>query len=265
MKGSLFDLSGKVALIIGGTQGMGRATAFRLVEHGAQVTLSSRSQDSADRVADDINKDFGAGKAFGVACDVNDARTLTDAVEKTMARWGRIDILISCASYAPPPAPRTEFPAEQFQQVLNSNICNNLHLANLVIPHMIERRDGVIIFITSGAGILTLPGRLPYGVAKAGLTHMANTLATELAEHNVRVNCVSPGMFPGNKPQSRRIWADPELYKKAVQPIPLKRGGDPDEIAATIVYLASPGGAFVTSATIPVDGGATTIHTMVRP
>ncbi len=265
VQGNLFNLQNKVALITGATQGMGRATALRLIEHGAKLVLTSRKQADCDALADEINKKYGAVVALGVQCDVNEKDTLTNAYEKTMAQWGRVDILVSCAAFVPAVAPRDEFPQERFAQVLNTNIINNLHLANLVLPQMIERKDGSIIFITSGAGIITLPRVLPYGVSKAGLTHMAKTLATELAEHNVRVNCISPGMFPGTTPSSVRLWQDPEMYKKAVEPIPMKRGGDPDEIAAAVIFLASPGGGFVTGATIPVDGGAATIHTMVRP
>jgi hypothetical protein len=187
-------------------------------------------------------------------------------VDRVLAQWGRIDILVANAAVVGDhrPGVKSSETGAAFTTLLNTNIYSSFVLCGMVAPQMIERRDGSIIFMTSAAAALTLPHILPYSVAKAGQTHMARILAAEYAPHNVRVNCISPGMIRTDTPNSRRVWEDPQLYAAATAKLPMRRGGEPDEIAAGVVFLAAPGSAFITGTTIPIDGGVTGTHLVDR-
>lgn len=255
----LFDMDGRVVLVTGGTKGIGRAVAELALQHGAKVALSSRSaQDCAD-VAADLNARFGEGRdvARGISSDLNDVNSLQALVDGVLSQWGRIDALVANAAVMSMFGPSTATPPKLFEKVLLTNIHNNFRLAHMVIPQMQERKDGSLVFITSNAGLVPSPELMVYGVAKAGLAHMARSLALEFAPFNIRINSVSPGFT--RSAASRPIWENPEALAATTAGIPLGRIGEAEEVAAMVLLLIAPAGAYITGTTIAVDGGSSSL------
>lgn len=262
----LFDLSGRIAVVTGSTKGIGLGIARRLVEHGARVTLSSRHQPECEALAAAINRDCGAERAFALAADQTDADSLRALIERSAAHWGGIDILVGNAVLAGMGRLQRTQP-QDFTQALEANVSHNALLANLVVPYMRRRGGGSIIFLASTAGIAALPDYPVYGASKAALKHLAAILAVDLGRDNIRVNAIAPGIIRSES--TRALWTDPEALQIAVGRTPLQRIGEPDEIAACAVFLASAGGAFATGQTFVIDGGQTLrgadgIHDMMQ-
>ena len=252
----LFDLKGRVCLVTGASKGIGRGIAERLAEHGARVVISSRNQKDCAKVAGELNAHYGKGEAiaFAAAADLRDLSSLDAMVARVLKHWGRIDTLVCNAAVMGYHGASIDTPDAAFQDLLTSNIFHYFKLCHMVAPQMKARRDGAIIFIGSGAGLMATPEVLAYAVAKAGEAHLARCLAAEFAPFNVRVNCISPGLIRSEA--SRPIWEDAQRLRDNAAFIPLQRMGEPDEIAAAVIFLAGPGGGFTTGITIPIDGGA---------
>jgi NAD(P)-dependent dehydrogenase (short-subunit alcohol dehydrogenase family) len=253
----LFDLTGRVAVVTGSTHGIGRACAERLAEHGARVVFSSRSAADCEARALATNERWGADRALAIPCDVGDAAQVRELVRGTVARWGRLDIVVGNA--------RTEIRGTSWLEridpdsmtaALVGSVTNNLVLAQEAVPHLREQGGGSIVFVASTAGTAALEEHLPYGVAKAALIHMAAILAVQLGPANVRVNTVSPGVIAARGLDAPE-WSDGERAAVVTGPTPLGRPGTPDEIAGCVVWLASPSGAFATGKDFVVDGGQT--------
>lgn len=254
---NLFDLTGKVALVTGSSQGIGRATAERLAEHGAKVVFSSRTLADCEARAATVNSRWGEERAIAIACDTGDQQQVRDLAAGALAHWGRVDILVGNALVANSGTSWIEkFDPEQMTHALVGNITNNLILTQAVVPGMRENGSGSVVYISSTAGVAALEEHLPYGVAKAGLAHMARILAVQLGPSNVRVNCVSPGVIASRGRDSPE-WADGTRERIVAGPTPMQRAGTPDEIAGCIVWLASPSGGFATGQNFIVDGGQT--------
>ncbi len=252
-KGSLFDLDGRIALVTGGSKGIGRAIVERMIQHGAQVAFTSRDLAAAQGIASELNARAGREVALGLSCDVTRLVTAQSAVDAVIGHWGRIDILVCNAAelaYAGPSATTSE---KKFLRLLETNIYNTFRLCHAVADTMKERRDGSLILITSASGTRGNPYVLAYGVSKAGETHMARLLAAELAPFNIRVNCVAPGFTRSEA--SRRVWENETALKTITRTIPLDRMGEADEVAAGVIFLASPGGAWTTGVSLGIDGG----------
>jgi NAD(P)-dependent dehydrogenase (short-subunit alcohol dehydrogenase family) len=249
----LFDLQGRTALITGSTRGIGRAIAERMAQAGAKVVISSRKQDACDEVAGEIRA--AGGDALPVACNISNKDELERLVARTREAYGKIDILICNAAVNPHFGPSQEIPDSAFQKVLDCNIRSNHWLCQLVIPEMAERRDGVVLIVSSVGGLKGSATLGTYGLSKAADMALARNLAFEWGPRNVRVNCIAPGLVRTDF--ARALWENPEIYKQTVQRYPLRRIGEPDEIAGTAIFLASAAGSFITGQTIVVDGGAT--------
>jgi len=248
---SLFDLTGKVALITGSSKGIGRAIAIRMAEHGAKVVISSRKPDACEAVAAEIRA--AGGEAFVQPCNVSRREDLQKLVQATLAHWGRIDILVCNAAANPYYGPLEKIPDEAMDKVLDTNVKGVLWLCNMVLPQMAERRDGVVLVISSVGGLIGSNVLGFYNMSKAAEQSLVRSLAYEWGDRNIRVNSIAPGLIRTDF--SRALWEDPALERKRASSSALKRIGVPDEIAGTAVYLASPGGAFVTGQTLLVDGG----------
>ena len=252
---SLFDLTGKVAIITGSSRGIGKASAEALAEAGAKVVISSRKQDACEAVAQEINDRFGADTAFPYAASISDKQALTDLVTETRAKFGQIDILVCNAASNPYYGPLAGISDDQFRKILDNNILSNHWLIQLVAPEMIERGDGSIIIISSIGGLRGSSTIGGYNVSKAADFQLARNYAVEYGKHGVRVNCIAPGLIKTDF--ARALWENPERQKAANTTVPLRRIGEPEEIAGGVVFLASKASAFMTGQALVIDGGVT--------
>jgi len=251
---SLFDLSGKVAVITGSSRGIGRAIAERLAEHGAKVVVSSRKAEACWEVAEAINKKH-KDRAIVIPANISSKDDLKNLVEETNKKLGHIDILVCNAASNPYFGPLGNIADEQFRKILDNNIMSNHWLVQLVAPQMIKRREGSIIIISSIGGLRGSPVIGAYCISKAADFQLARNLAVEFGPHNVRVNCIAPGLIKTDF--ARELWENKERLKAREAQTPLRRIGEPDEIAGAAVFLASAAGSFVTGQNIVIDGGVT--------
>jgi len=252
---SLFDLTGKVAIVTGSSRGIGKAIAIRLAEHGATVVISSRKQEACQAVVDEIDGILGAGKAVAVAASLSSKTDLAALVRETTMRVGPIDILVCNAATNPYYGPMTEIGDEQFRKVLDNNIISNHWLIQMIAPGMVERRDGTVIIISSVGGLKGSPVIGAYNISKAADMQLARNYAVELGAANIRVNCIAPGLIRTDF--ARALWENPDTLEAVNAGTALGRIGEPDEIAGTAVFLASAAGRYVTGQTLVVDGGLT--------
>ncbi len=252
---SLFSLTGKVAVITGSSKGIGKAIAQRMAEQGAKVVISSRKAAPCEEVAAAINAKFGTGTAVSIPANISSKEQLKNLVDETNARFGKIDILVCNAASNPYYGPMAGIEDDQFRKIFENNVLANHWLIGFVAPQMIERKEGSIIIVSSIGGLRGTPVIGAYGISKAADLQLARNLAHEYGPHNVRVNCIAPGLIKTDF--ARALWEDAEGLKLRTSTTPLRRIGEPDEIAGAAVFLASQAGSFVTGQTIVVDGGVT--------
>lgn len=252
---SLFDLTGKVAIITGSSRGIGRAIAERMAEQGAKVVISSRKAAACEEAAGAINAARGAGTALAIPANISSKDDLARLVAGTREAFGRVDILVCNAASNPYYGPMAGISDEQFRKILDNNVIANHWLAQMVAPEMIERRDGAIIIVSSIGGLRGSPVIGAYNISKAADFQLARNLAVELGPHNVRVNCIAPGLIRTDF--ARALWENPDTLGHYTATTPLRRIGEPDEIAGVAVMLASRAGSFITGQGIVVDGGVT--------
>ena len=255
MTTGLFDLTGKVAIVTGSSRGIGRAAAVELARHGARVVISSRKQDACEAVAAEIDAEFGEGTAFAHAASISDKAALERLVAATLDRWGRIDMLVCNAASNPYYGPLAGIADDQFRKILDNNVLSNHWLIQLVAPGMRERRDGSIVIVSSIGGLRGSDVIGAYNVSKAADFQLARNYAVEYGPDNVRVNCIAPGLIRTDF--ARALWEDPARIRAANEQVPLRRIGEPHEIAGAVVYLASAASAFMTGQAMVVDGGVT--------
>ena len=255
----LFDLTGKVAIITGSSRGIGKAIAERLAEHGAKVVISSRKAGPCDEVAAEINGKYGEGRAIAVPANIASKEDLQRLVDETNAAFGQIDILVCNAAVNPYYGPLLDITDEAFDKIMGSNVKSNIWLSALAIPQMAERGKGSVIIISSIGGLRGSTVIGAYGISKAADFALCRSLAGEWGPKGVRVNCVAPGLVKTDF--ARALWEDPDNLKRRTASTPLRRIGEPDEIAGAVAYLASDASTFMTGQTIVVDGGVTTAAT----
>ena len=252
--GELFDLTGKVAIVTGSTKGIGKAIAERLAEHGAKVTISSRKAGAVVEVTAEINAKY-PGAAIAVPANISSKDDLQRLVDETRKAFGKVDILVCNAASNPYYGPMSGISDEAFRKILDNNIVSNNWLIQMVAPEMKERKDGSIIIISSIGGLRGTPVIGAYAISKAADMQMARNLAQELSPSNIRVNCVAPGLVKTDF--ARALWDTPEAERRSSVGTPLRRLGEPDDIAGAAVLLAGKAGAWITGQTIVIDGGST--------
>lgn len=248
-----FDLSGKVAIVTGATRGIGRSIAEHLAAAGARVVVSSRTAQACDEVAEAIRA--GGGQAMGIAANISKKPEIEELVRRTIEAWGRVDVLVANAATNPYYGPLAGAGDEVFDKVMRNNVQSNLWLANLVLPGMAERKDGAVIFVGSIGGYRGRATLGIYGMSKAAEMQMARCMALEWGRHNIRINCIAPGLIRTDF--SRALWENPKLLAEREQLLPLGRIGEPDDIGGIALMLASKAGAFITGQVITADGGET--------
>ncbi len=252
---SLFDLTGKVAVITGSTKGIGKAIAERMAEQGARVVISSRKAERCAAVASAINAKYGAGRALAMPASISSKDDLKNLVAETHAQFGKIDVLVCNAASNPYYGPLAGIDDDQFRKILENNVIANHWLISFVAPEMIKRKDGAIIIVSSIGGLRGSPVIGAYNISKAADFQLARNLAVEYGPHNVRVNCIAPGLIKTDF--AKALWEDPDALRLRTESTPLRRIGEPDEIAGAAIFLASRAGSFVTGQSIVVDGGVT--------
>lgn len=252
---SLFSLAGKVAVITGSSRGIGRAIAERMAEHGARVVISSRKLEGCAEVAGAIEARHGSGTALAIPANISSKDELKQLIDTTMQRLGRIDVLVCNAATNPHYGPLAGIDDQQFRKILENNVIANHWLICFTAPQMIERRDGAIIIVSSIGGLRGSSVIGAYNVSKAADFQLARNLAVEYGPHNVRVNCIAPGLVRTDF--ARALWENPDTLRHVTSTTPLRRIGEPDEIAGAAILLASKAGSFITGQSIVVDGGAT--------
>lgn len=248
---SLFDLQDKVAIVTGSSRGIGEAIALRLAEHGAKVVVSSRKLDACQEVVERITA--RGGDAFAHACNIGRKEDLQGLVNAAIQKWGGVDILVCNAAVNPYYGPAIKMPDEAYDKVMNSNVRSNFWLSNMVLPQMAERGGGAVIIVSSISGMLGSTTIGVYGISKAADMALARNIAVEWGPRNIRANCIAPGLVKTDF--ARALWEDKAVYEQTVSTYPLRRIGEPDEIAGAAVFLAGPSGSFITGQTIVIDGG----------
>ena len=248
---SLFDLSNKVAIVTGSSRGIGRAIAVRLAEHGAKVVISSRDRVACEGVVREISE--SGGQAIAQECNISSKSELQALVDATVKRWGGVDVLVCNAAVNPHFGPSIQIEDEVFDKIMESNVRSNFWLCNMVLPQMAERGGGSIIVISSVAGLQGSPSIGVYGLSKAADMALTRNICVEWGKKNIRANCIAPGLVRTDF--ARALWENPKIYEQVVKSYPLRRIGEPDEIAGAAVFLAAPSGSFVTGQTIVIDGG----------
>src|SRR5688572_1347248 len=251
---SLFDLSGKVAIITGSSRGIGRAIAEAMADQGAKVVISSRKEEACREVAGSINARH-KDAAIVIPASISSKEALQNLVDETRRQLGRIDILVCNAASNPYYGPMGGISDDQFRKILDNNILSNHWLIQMVAPEMIERQEGSIIIVSSIGGLKASAVIGAYNISKAADFQLARNLAAEFGPHQVRVNCIAPGLIRTDF--ARALWENPSTLQMVTAMTPMKRIGEPHEIAGAAVFLASPASTFMTGQAIVVDGGST--------
>ena len=249
---SLFDLSGKIAIVTGGSRGIGRAIAERLARARRQ---GRRLVPQARRLPGGGGRDRGAGAARPSPSPATSAASRSSRRwwTQTTERWGGVDVLVCNAAINPHFGPAMTMADEVFDKMMATNVKSNMWLAHMCIPSMEARGGGAIVIVSSIGGYRGSATLGAYAITKAADLQLARNLAVEWGPKNIRANCISPGLIRTDF--ARALWENPDLYRKRTRDTPLKRIGEPDEIAGAAVFLASPAGSFVTGQSIVVDGG----------
>ena len=252
---SLFNLKDKSILITGSSRGIGKSIAHQCALHGANVIISSRKLSACESTAEEINNSIGKKVAFPIAANISDEDQLEELVNLTKEKIGSIDTLVCNAATNPFMGSMLDMPNDKFDKVMNNNIRSNQVLCNLVLPEMIERKDGSIIIISSIAAIKGSAILGAYNISKAADVMIVKNIAAEFGYKNIRANSIAPGLIKTDF--AKALWENPDILKTVLSTTPMQRIGEPDEIAGVAVMLASDAGNYINGQTIVVDGGTT--------
>jgi 7-alpha-hydroxysteroid dehydrogenase len=244
-----FRLDGKVAVVTGGGRGIGAAIARTYADVGANVVLAARTESQLEEVAADVRA--AGGEALVVPCDVSDLETLDVLVDKAVEAFGGIDVVVNNAGGSMP-AGFMDTSVRAFEKAFHFNVTTAFRLTQLAVPHMLGRENASVVNISSAIGRMTDRGFAAYGTAKGALTHLTRLLGSDLAPR-IRVNGIAVGSVATSALQV--VLDSDEIHDEMVDRTPLKRLGDPLDIAAAALWLASPAGSWVTGKVVEVDGG----------
>ena len=246
------DMTGKVAVVNGASRGIGEAIARGLAACGAQLVLTSRRQESVQDVADAIKAD--GGKAIARACHAGHLDEIDQLFDFVRSDIGRLDILINNAATNPYFGPATELTPEAFDKTVDVNLKGPYFMSSRAVPLMVESGGGSIVNVASIAALMSLAGQAVYAMTKAGLVSVTKSFAKEYGSRGIRVNAILPGVVE-TKLASAMV-ADPTI-QKWLSRIPAGRAGQPEDMVAGVLYLASDQAAYTTGTTLVMDGGAT--------
>ncbi len=251
---SLFDLTGRVALLTGASKGMGLSMATALARHGARVVISARKQDQLDGAAARINEVIGSNRAIGLSCNVGHKEQLQALVDETRQKVGAIDIVVGNAGVNPYYGVTSEIPDKTYEKIMAANVQSNLWLAQMVVPDMIAKGNGSMMF-TSSIGAFKPSVMLgTYGMSKLALIGLVRNLAAEFGPKGVRFNAICPGLVKTDF--ARELWDNPQVEHRIKNEIPLRRLGEPDDFEGVAVFLASDASRYMTGQAVTVCGGS---------
>ena len=253
---AVFDtmkLDGKIALVTGGSKGLGYRMALALAEAGADVALCSRNGGEAEQAAAEIRSLTGR-KALGLGCDVTDKSSVLSLKGDVEAEFGKVDILLNNAGVNVR-KPTVELTEEDWDSVIDISVKGSFFCSQAFMPGMIERKWGRIVMLGSIMSFVAIAGRAAYASSKSALLGMTKALALEGAAHGVNVNCLCPGPF--ETPMNRVLMDDPVAYQAFLAKIPMGRWGQPEELGGAIVFLCSNASSFMTGTSLTIDGGWT--------
>ena len=251
-------LKDQVAIVTGGASGIGRETCKLFVGEGATVMIADLIPETADDLATKLRSQ--GHNVDAVATDVKNMDAVQNLVESALSRFGRIDILANVAGGSAGPVIETKYSLfaestrERWDEIIALNLYGALNCTRAVINHMIERRSGKVINFASTAGIIGMTKAAEYAAAKAGIIAFTKTLAKELGKYSINVNCISPGVIGTNR--VLQTWPE-DMMQKFKSGIPLRRLGEPEEVAQVALFLASDESRYITGENIVVDGGMT--------
>ncbi|MBD2704104.1 glucose 1-dehydrogenase [Spirosoma sp. BT702] len=248
---ALFDLTDKIALITGASKGIGEDMARVFARFGAKVVVSSRKQDACDALANDIKAQ--GGEATGIAAHVGDPAQLQQLVDKTIATYGGIDILVNNAASNPVFGPSLDCDGAAFDKIMQANVKAPFELSKLCHPSMKARGGGSVIMVSSIAGHTPDPGLGIYSVSKSALNMLTKVLAKEWGQDGIRVNAICPGLIKTKFSQA--LWQDEKILNHFTKRIPIARMGTTDEISPLALFLASDASSYCTGSLYYADGG----------
>jgi NAD(P)-dependent dehydrogenase (short-subunit alcohol dehydrogenase family) len=253
MTNPLFDMTGKVALITGSTKGIGRSIAEEMARLGAKVVISSRKADVCEQVAGEL-KEQGY-EAIAIPCHVGRKEDLQNLVDRTNEAWGAIDVLVCNAATNPVYGTTAEMTDDAWDKIMDTNVKGTFWLTNMVLPQMAEKGEGAVVLLSSIAGIRGNTTIGTYGVSKAAEAALARNLAVEWGPRGIRINSIAPGLIKTDF--AKALWEDPVRVKRAEDKTPLRRIGEPVDIAGLAVFLSTRASAYITGQVIVADGGET--------
>lgn len=246
------DLNGKVALVNGASRGIGEAIARGMAACGAQLVLSSRSQEGVQEVADSIVG--GGGQAVAKACHAGRLEEIETLFEFVRDKFGRLDILVNNAATNPYYGPATGLTPEAFDKTVEVNLKGPYFMTSAAIPLMVESGGGSVVNVASIAALMPLPGQGVYSMTKAGLVSLTKAFAKEYGQEGIRVNAILPGVV---KTRFAAALVENPSIQKWLSRLPVPRAGQPEDMVAGVLYLVSENAAYTTGTTLVMDGGAT--------
>jgi NAD(P)-dependent dehydrogenase (short-subunit alcohol dehydrogenase family) len=243
-------LAGKVAIVTGSTRGIGRATAQAFAQAGARVVISSRKPEACEATCVAMRE--AGHTVVGVPCHIGKAEDLKRLVEATLDAFGRLDVVVCNAAINPVFSPLQDITEETWAKVFETNLTGIWRMAKLALPHIAAQGGGVMVLLSSTASLIGTDKAGPYAVSKAAENHLAKQLAVEWGPKNIRVNVIAPGLTRTDMIRNH----DPAWVKRTVERTPLRRMGDPEDVAAVALFFASDAARHLTGQFIVVDGGS---------